>query len=184
VFPAATFILFEANADNAPHLEARGNRHFTIALADRDGERTLFLPRTGDVTGASFYVENTRHFAKDNLLARTVAAASLDSFVKTQRLAAADLVKIDVQGAELEIIAGATAALQHCQALIAELSFAPYNKGAPLIAEAMPAIAGHGFRCIDICELHRNPARAMLQADFVFVKAPLFERFCGQAGLR
>src|SRR5271170_4916160 len=43
VFPNATFILFEANADNAKHLRAARRAYFTVALAGEDGEKTLFL---------------------------------------------------------------------------------------------------------------------------------------------
>jgi hypothetical protein len=47
----------------------------------------------------------------------------------------------------------------------------------------MPAIARRGFRCIDICELHRSPAGGVPQANFLFVKPALFHALCGQAGL-
>jgi hypothetical protein len=60
---------------------------------------------------------------------------------------------------------------------------ASYNKDAPLIAETMPAIARHGLRSIDICELHRSPAGGVLQADFLFVKPALFDAICAGAGL-
>lgn len=182
VFPAATFILFDANVDNAVHLEAAGHRHFVLALAEADGEKTLFLPRDADVTGASLYVENSSHYAGANLLARKVATARLDTIVTAHGLPPADLIKIDVQGAELDAIAGASGALGRCEALIAELAFASYNKGAPLIADALPAIAQHGFRCIDLCELHRSPVGGVLQADFLFVKPRLFAAICDQAG--
>ena len=100
-----------------------------------------------------------------------------------QHLAPADLIKIDVQGAELDVVAGVKTALAHCKALIVELSLASYNKDAPLIADTLPAIARHGLRCIDICELHRSPAGGVLQADFLFVKLHRFDALCAQAGL-
>jgi FkbM family methyltransferase len=183
VFPDAAFILFEANADNAAHLRAAGLSHFTVALAAQDGEKPLFLPRQGDATGTSLYRENSAHYGSDNLVVRNVATARLDTLVAEQGLAPADLIKIDVQGAELDVIAGAKTALAHCQALMVELSLASYNKDAPLIAETLPAITRHGFRCIDICELHRSPAGGVLQADFLFVKPALFDALCAQAGL-
>jgi FkbM family methyltransferase len=182
IFPTAAFILFEANADNAVHLQAAGYRHFIVALADADGDKTLFLPRAADVTGASLYVENSSHYAGGNLLARSVATARLDTLMAAHALPPADLIKIDVQGAELDVIAGGTQALERCEALIAELSFASYNKGAPLVADAMPAIAQRGFRCIDICELHRGRSGGVLQADFLFVKPVLFAKICAQTG--
>ena len=183
VFPAAAFILFEANADNAAYLQAAGRRQFAVALAAEDGEKALFLPRQGDATGTSLYRENSAHYDAGNLVVRKVATARLDTLAAAQGLAPAELIKIDVQGAELDVIAGAKAALAHCQALVVELSLASYNKDAPLIAETLPAIARHGFRCVDICELHRSPAGGVLQADFLFVKPGLFDALCAQAGL-
>lgn len=184
IFPAATSILFEANADNAQYLQAFGRRHFTVALADVDGDKTFFLPRAGDATGASLYLENTSHYDDENLVAREVATARLDALVKSNDLPPPDLIKIDVQGAELDVIAGGTQAIDRCDALIAELSFANYNKGAPLVADVMPVIARHDLRCIDVCELHRTPGGGVLQVDFLFVKPKLFERYCAQLGLR
>jgi FkbM family methyltransferase len=181
VFPDAAFILFEANADNAPHLA--GLRHFTVALSGGDGEKPLYLPREGDATGTSLYRETSAHYEAGNLLVRTVATARLDTLVAAERLPPADLIKIDVQGAELDVIAGAKTALSRCEALIAELSFAGYNKDAPLIGETLPAITQLGFRCVDICELHRADAGNVLQADFLFVKPALFAALGKASGL-
>jgi FkbM family methyltransferase len=182
VFPTATFILFEANSDNAAYFQS-GRRHFIVALSDADGAGTLFLPRAADTSGASLYVENSVHYAGENLVARSVPTARLDTLVARHGLPPADLIKLDVQGAELDVMAGGGDALGHCSALIAELSFATYNEGAPLVADAMAAIARHDLRCIDICELHRSPAGTVLQADFVFAKPALFAAMCAQAGL-
>ena len=107
VFPDAAFVLFEANADNAAHLA--GLRHFTVALSAADGEKPLFLPREGDATGTSLYRENSAHYDPGNLVVRKVATARLDTLVAAERLPPADLIKIDVQGAELDVIAGAKA---------------------------------------------------------------------------
>jgi FkbM family methyltransferase len=183
VFPDAAFVLFEANADNAAYLRAAGLSHFTVALAAEDGEQALFLPRAGDATGTSLYRENSSHYGSDNLVVRTVATARLDTLVAAQRLAPAALIKIDVQGAELDVIAGAKTALSRCEALIIELSLASYNKDAPLIGETLPAITQLGFRCVDICELHRAPAGNVLQADFLFVKPALFAAIGRASGL-
>ena len=183
VFPQATFILFEANADNAAYLDASGHRHFTVALADADGDKTFFLRRSGDVTGASLYVENTTHYAGENLLTRTVTTARLDSLVRDNALPPADLIKIDVQGAELDVMAGASQTLQAASALIVEVSLIDYNKSAPLITEVMAAIDRAGFRCADLCEVHRTDRGFVLQLDLLFVRPALFAAFCAAAGV-
>jgi FkbM family methyltransferase len=184
IFPTATFVLFEANADNAVHLWASGHRHFIVALGDADAFKTFFLPRCGDASGASLYLENTSHYADENLIARKVATARLDALVGANGLPLPNLIKIDVQGAEIDVIRGATDAIDHCDALIAELSLARYNKGAPLVADIMPVITQRGLQCVDICELHRTAAGGVLQIDFLFVKPNLFDKFCAQNGLR
>ena len=110
MFPQASFVLFEANADNAVHLAGghlSGHRHFTVALSAQDGEKPLFLPRAGDATGTSLYRENSAHYDAGNLVVRTVATARLDTLVAAEKLPPANLIKIDVQGAELDVIAGA-----------------------------------------------------------------------------
>jgi FkbM family methyltransferase len=183
VFPEAAFVLFEANADNAAFLASTGHRHFIAALSDRDGAGTFFLPRAADISGASLYVENTAHYAGDSLVSREVAVARLDTLVAQHDLPLPDLIKLDVQGAELDVMAGGGSALAHCDAIIAELAFANYNEGAPLVADCMAAIARHDLRCIDVCELHRAPSGTVLQADFLFAKPPLFTALCAQAGV-
>ena len=71
----------------------------SVLIADVDGEKPFFLPRSGDVTGASLYLENTSHYAVGNVIERKVSCARLDTVVSGNRLPSAELIKIDVQGA-------------------------------------------------------------------------------------
>ena len=127
--------------------------------------------------------EEEQDIPADYQVTLTVPTARLDTLVAAEKLPPADLIKIDVQGAELDVIAGAKTALSRCEALIIELSLASYNKDAPLIGETLPAITQLGFRCVDICELHRAPAGNVLQADFLFVKPALFAAIGQASGL-
>jgi FkbM family methyltransferase len=184
VFPTAQFVLFEANADHAGELASTGHRHLIAALGAHDGDARLFhVPREGDVTGASLYVENTAHYAASNLQVREVETARLDTLVARERLPAPDLIKIDVQGAELDVVAGAGETLRGASALVVELSFTDYNESAPLIAEAMPAIDRAGFTCADLCEVHRTEQGFVLQLDLLFVRPALFAKYCAAAGV-
>jgi FkbM family methyltransferase len=184
VFPAAEFVMFDANADNEPHLAATGRRYVITALSSEDAAaKALFLPQTGDSTGTSLYIENTSHYAKENLQVRTVPTMRLDTIVAKQGLPRPDLVKLDVQGAELDVMKGATDALSNCGAMVLETSFVTYNKSAPLIADVIAALDRNEWKCVDICELHRTDNGVALQVDLLFVKPVLFEKFCSAAGL-
>ena len=107
----------------------------------------------------------------------------LDALAREMQLPPPDLIKLDVQGAELDVLAGAGDLLRNCSALIAELSFLSYNEGSPLIAEVIAGIARYGFRSVDICEVHKTRIGSVLQMDILFVSNALFERFRAAAGL-
>jgi FkbM family methyltransferase len=184
VFPDAQFVLFEANRDHAGELAATGRRHVIAALGGEDGgARVLHVPRRGDVTGASLYVENTTHYADANLQVRDVETARLDTLITRENLPAPDLIKIDVQGAELEVLAGAAETLSGATALIVEVSFVDYNKGGPLIADVIAAVDRLEFKCADLCEVHRNERNFVLQLDLLLVRPPLFAKYGEAAGI-
>lgn len=184
VFPRAQFVLFEANRDHAGGLAATGRRHVIAALGATDGgTRAFHVPRQGDVTGASLYIENTAHYAERNLQVRGVEIVRLDTAVAREKLPPPELIKIDVQGAELEVLAGASATLRAVAALIVEVSFVDYNKGGPLVAEVIAALDRLGFKCADLCEVHRNTRNFVLQLDLVFVRPPLFAKYGQAAGV-
>ncbi|HEY2135386.1 MAG TPA: FkbM family methyltransferase [Xanthobacteraceae bacterium] len=184
VFPDAKFVLFEANSDHAGELASSGHRHVVAALGAQDGgARAFHVPRQGDATGASLYVENTPHYAGANLQVREIATVRLDTLVARDQLPAPDLIKIDVQGAELDVMAGASRTLQGVSALIVEVSLIDYNKSAPLIAAVMSAIGEAGFTCADLCEVHRTERGFVLQLDLLFVRPALFASYCAAAGV-
>jgi FkbM family methyltransferase len=184
VFPDAQFVLFEANADHAAELAACGHKFFIAALGAGDGvARAFHVPRAGDVTGASLYVENTTHYAASNLQVREVATARLDTLAAREKLPPPDLVKIDVQGAELEVLAGASAVLASAGVMIVEVSLVDYNKRAPLMADVITAVDRAGFRCADLCEVHRTSTNFVLQLDLLFVRPPLFAKYGFAAGI-
>ena len=184
VFPDAQFILFEANRDHEDALARSGHRYIITALGAQDGTTRQFdVPRAGDVTGASLYVENTAHYAAANLQVREAVTERLDTVAVRERLRTPHLIKIDVQGAELEVLAGAVETLPYAAALIVEVSLVDYNKRAPLMAEVIAAVDRAGFACVDLCEVHRTPDNFVRQLDLLFVRPLLFAKYGAAAGV-
>jgi FkbM family methyltransferase len=184
IFPAAEYVLFEANGDNEVELKRTGYRYFIVALAAKDAEeRTFFSPKNVIATGASIYRENTPFYKDENLVARKTVTTRLDSVVEKQKLNYANLVKINVQGAELDVLTGAEGAVKHCDVLIVETSLLNFNKGAPLFGDVIATINDLGFKCVDICEIHRIGPGLLLQIDLLFVRDPLYRQYNSAVGL-
>src|SRR4030088_2195376 len=102
VFPAAQFVLFEANADHAGELASSGHRHVIAALGAQDGvARPFHVPQRGDATGASLYIEKTANYAEPNLQVRQLATARLDTLVARDRLSPPPPVKKRLPGGPL-----------------------------------------------------------------------------------
>lgn len=100
-----------------------------------------------------------------------VRVETLDSLVENGICPVPDLLKLDVQGYELEVLAGAAAALGTVQAVLAEVSFVRFQEGMPLFHELLAALAARGFVVHDIVALSQRPLDgALAQADVVFLR--------------
>jgi FkbM family methyltransferase len=100
---------------------------------------------------------------------------TIDQFVQAQS-APPDLLKLDVQGYELEVLKGAEQNLSNMQVILAELNFLDIHKGVPLIAEVITWLDQRDWVAYDVCGLTRRPLdQALWQADFLFVprRSPL-----------
>jgi len=114
----ATILLFEPNADSAKaladHLRGCGYRDprvLPVALASSDGPRTLYV--TNQPTGTSLLRPGSDYFNKFGNPAYfypvrevTVETRRLDGVLAEAGLQRLDALKIDTQGAELEILTG------------------------------------------------------------------------------
>lgn len=80
-------------------------------------------------------------------------------------------LKIDAQGFEREVLAGAAETLGSCVGLQLELSFVPLYAGGILVDEALSLVYDAGFRMTAIAQGFTSPQGAMLQADGVFFRA-------------
>ena len=60
-----------------------------------------------------------------------LATTDLDSFVKRELISQIDFIKLDIEGAELEVFKGAKKTLQGSLGISTEAVFYPWRKGMP-----------------------------------------------------
>lgn len=106
---------------------------------------TFYISKEDEVGGgSSFYKENT--FAFEETIAETKPIIRMDDMFPHSQF---DFIKIDTQGSEMDIIEGGKETIRKAKYLLLELSFLPYNDGAPLIDDILPVVRSLGFRMID-----------------------------------
>jgi len=99
----------------------------------------------------------------------TLEAAPLDELVDDGE-EPIGLLKIDVQGAELAVLAGADGTLRRTEAIWIEVSFVPLYVGGPVFAEVFSFLRSRGFRFVSLLEGFRGRDDELLQADCLFMR--------------
>lgn len=99
-----------------------------------------------------------------------VPVVPLDVLVNKHALPEPYLIKIDVEGAELDVIRGATKTLEQSCAVVIEASFLPRFSGASDFAELVSVMSDRGFVVFDIIAgAFDQRLKRLQQADIVFV---------------
>lgn len=177
IFPQAKFWMFEANEEHAEKLKTRGHPFFIGVLSSRS-ELLRFYKKAG--TGDSLYRENTDHYNEASFI--EVHARPLSDVVREKGLPNPDFIKLDVQGAELDILEGASALLPTCALLLLECPLVPYNIGAPDLQTYLNKLKQLGFSPLRITEQHSD-AGLLLQMDILFLQDKARERLYRSSAL-
>jgi FkbM family methyltransferase len=171
--PECRVVMVEANKNCEPYLRLLGKPYDIIALSDKKGTADLYIEKINPVaTGASLYKENTDWYSDGKYETVTVETDTLDSraYFDSEQI---DLIKIDVQGSELDILKGGTMTMKRTSYALIELSLVEYNQGSPLIGEVVDQMIDSGFCMVDILEYHSFShlyGGAIFQLDILFRK--------------
>jgi len=178
-FPDARAIMFEANAEWEADLRAMQERlgggvEYRIGLlGDRSRDSVRFY-RGG--TGSSIYREMTSvPMAEVDL-----PMSTLDDEFATLGLDGPSLLKIDVQGAEIDVLSGGLKTLESVEFVFSECSVLEYNEGGAQLAQMIAWMDAHGFVVYDLCQIMRLPDRSLVQLDAIFVRKDSPIRRCGE----
>lgn len=167
IFPDSSFLMVDPLSDNEKALKATAEkfprvRYWMGALGREAGELELYVH--GDQS--SMFISD---WGRKGTFGR-VRMKRLDDLVKEMGCRDVDAVKLDVQGAELEVLAGASETLRQCKVVQVEVSFRRVYEKAPLAHEIISFFATQGFRIYDIASFYKRHDRALLQGDMFFVR--------------
>ena len=175
VWPTSYILMVDALPEKEDVLFATcqeiGNAEYKIALlGDTEAENVPFFVARGtsqlgpNQTGSSKYKENTGVPIEElHLPQETLDRLSIDNG------RVFDFLKLDIQGAELEVLAAAPTVLKHAEVVLLEISLLEFNAGAPLIADVLNSMQRWGFILWDIADLSRLGTH-LNQIDGLFVR--------------
>jgi FkbM family methyltransferase len=165
-FPDAEHILIEPVIENEPYLEkiCQSLKHASYLIAaatEQAGEITLTVSDNLIHSSADFEPSSSQPGSDT----RIIPAITLDQLCVERNLTPPYLLKIDVDGNEVDVLRGATQMLQQTEYVIIEVSL--FNQ----IHRVIDFMRSQGFVIYDILGLSVRPTdQALWQADMAFVK--------------
>jgi FkbM family methyltransferase len=152
IWPNTEFVAFEAMNSAEFLYKERGLKYHVGVLSNESGKEVEFYQNDWHPGGNSYYRENPevnpeapKYFNEQHK--RTLKTVTLDAVVNLKKMPLPDMIKMDVQGAELDILKGAEETLKTARHVILELQRIEYNKGAPLKDTVIEYMDRLGFDC-------------------------------------
>ena len=141
VWPKAKYYLIDAAKSVEPFLQT--DDYAIAVLSDTDGKIVDFYEDSNNPAGNSYYKETTGAFTDKHKTKRMTI--TLNTLVEENNWLLPDLIKLDVQGAEVDVLKGADRIMINCKDIILEAQHANYNEGAPKFDEVKSYLESIGF---------------------------------------
>jgi FkbM family methyltransferase len=152
-FPGSSIIGFEVDEALCTSLNGKarpGIRYFPVALGAANEKRSFY--ETMHPMCSSLYRPNEeliRHFNNMQMAmlksVTTIDTISLDSFAEQQGIERVDFIKIDIQGAELDVFRGGVRTLSQTVGIVTEAEFIPHYLEQPLFGDVCGFLTQQAF---------------------------------------
>lgn len=155
-----------------PHRLAVGARSGEVELRITASDRLSSILPVSD-TGSLHYQERGREIARER-----VRAVSLDDWAREQSIDRIDLIKIDVQGLELDVLKGAERLLRESVvAVYSEAQLVESYEGCSTLTDLDAYLRERGFSLYQIHEVHAKGREEQSgYADVLWVRSDRLER--------
>lgn len=101
-----------------------------------------------------------------------VESITLDSFSQENGLSKVDILKLDIQGGELDALHGSHSLLSDSKVglIYTEIQFVHLYEGAPLFGDILQYLNNFGYSLFDFYNLHRADGGRLIYGDALFFK--------------
>lgn len=167
-FPNAYFYLIEGNQNCESSLKSLGVEYIICLLSDTEKEVDFYVRKSEPLcTGNSIYRENTSFYSDDQIIIEKKRTKKLSDILENRTF---DLIKIDVQGSEIDIINGGIDVVKKSKGVLMEVSLTEYNKNSPTRNFVYQFMQNLGFSPVDIIANINHPiTHELVQQDVLFL---------------
>ena len=157
--------IFKKIFKNDPNINA-----YPFAIGNTKEDKNIFVSMRDDSSSILPISENQEEIYPGTGLKETmvISVDRLENFISIKDITYPSLLKIDVQGFELEVLLGSENILHSFDYIYCECSFIELYKGQPLVYEIVDFLRQSGFHLDGIYNLHHDKNGLSIQADFLF----------------
>jgi len=168
IFPNSYYYLVEGSESCEVVLETLNVDYSICLLSDSEKEVDFYIRKNEPrCTGNSIYRENTSFYDDDQILIEKKQTKTLSNLLNNQTF---DLIKIDVQGSEIDIINGGLDIIKEAKGILIEVSLMEYNQNAPTKEFVYEYMDNLGFKPVELIGNINHPLTyELIQQDILFL---------------
>lgn len=178
-FPKAKHLLVEPVKEFTPYIEKIMTPYdyelAQVAAGSKKGSMTIYVKPSAE--WSSMYKEKSNSGIQE--VPRMVQVLTLDELCEERALKGPYLLKLDVEGAEMDVMDGACKIMEMTDVVILEVTFIARLVNAPEFTDIIKYMDNLGFVTYDIYDLiTRGEDEFLFQANITFVKRDsLFRKY-------
>lgn len=168
IFPNSYYYLIEGSESCEVVLETFDVDYSICLLSDTEKEVDFYIRKNEPrCTGNSIYRENTSFYDDDQIIVEKKQTKTLSNLLNNQTF---DLIKIDVQGSEIDIINGGLDIIKEAKGILMEVSLMEYNQNSPTKEFVYEYMDNLGFKPVELIGNINHPLTyELIQQDILFL---------------
>jgi len=172
---------FEPIPHAAQALKALGDSNVTVfskALSNTDGT-VIFNVNKKAVTSSMFEPDMAKvyHPTLTDLSEKiSVPTVQIDTLVKNKEMNQPDIIKLDLQGAELQALKGSIETMKHVKIIYTEVEFVKLYKEQPLFHDITLFLEKNNFSLFNLYNCGTHEDGQILAGDALFVNNTYFKK--------
>lgn len=173
-FPEAFIYSFEPIPKLFQRLNKFKSRNidvFNIAIGNSVGEFDFHLNSYSHVSSFLNISKKNKTYPKDNIETIRVKQDTLDNLSKSLAIKGVTLLKLDVQGFEMEVLKGGAKTIKnHINYIIIEANFVKLYENQPTFTELNRYLNELGFELKTMLDFNFGKDKSYIEADFLYHK--------------